>query len=129
MANKRLSMSARFALWTSTVLVASTLGLTFTVYFVSSHALTAQADEKLDRIVENAAEALDLWIGARERAAINLSELESLAAACTDRQLAEAEQTLTRIQRRSPFYENIFWPTRTARSFSIPSAASPSASI
>lgn len=108
MADKRLSLSARFAVWTSAVIVAATLGLTFTVYFVSSHALTAQADEELERMVGNTAEALDLWIGSRERDAANLSELQPLVAACTDRKLGEARQVLARIQSRSPFYENVF---------------------
>jgi methyl-accepting chemotaxis protein len=108
MVNRRLSLRGRFALWTSTVLVASTLGLTCAVYFVSSHALTAQADEELDRIANSTAEALDLWLSSRERDAVNLSELHSLVAACTHHKLAEAQQELTRIQGRSPFYENVF---------------------
>ncbi len=108
MAKRRLSLSARFAVWTSAVIAAATLGLTVTVYFVSSHALTEQADEGLDRIVGSTAEALDLWIGSRERDAVNLSELQPLVAACTSHKLAEAQQVLTRIQGRSPFYENVF---------------------
>jgi methyl-accepting chemotaxis protein len=117
MAGKSLSLSARFAVWTSAVIVASTLGLTFTVYFVSSHALTAQADEEVDRIVGSTAEALDLWIGSRERDAVNLSELQPLVAACKDRKLAEAQPVLTRIQSRSPFYENVFLADQNGKLF------------
>jgi hypothetical protein len=60
-------------------------------------ALTAQANEELDRTVSSTADALDLWLGSRERDAINLSELRPLVAACTDRKLAEAQGVLTRI--------------------------------
>ncbi|MGA2114605.1 MAG: methyl-accepting chemotaxis protein [Bryobacteraceae bacterium] len=108
MAKRRLSLSARFAVWTSAVIAAATLGLTVTVYSVSSRALTEQADEGLDRIVGSTAEALDLWIGSRERDAVNLSELQPLVAACTNHKLAEAQQVLNRIQGRSAFYENVF---------------------
>jgi methyl-accepting chemotaxis protein len=78
------------------------------VYLVSSRALRAQADEELDRIVAKTVQELDLWIGSRERDAINLSELRELAAACTEHQLDDAQQALMRIQGRSPFYENVF---------------------
>ena len=47
-------------------------------------------------------------MSARERDAINLSELQSLVGACTDHKLAEAQAALTAIQNRSPFYENVF---------------------
>jgi methyl-accepting chemotaxis protein len=117
MADKRLSLSARFAVWTSAVVVAATLGLTITVYFVSSHALTAQAGEELDRIVGSTAEALDLWIGSRERDAMNLSELQPLVAACTNHKFAQAQEVLTRIQNRSPFYENVFLADQNGKEF------------
>ena len=105
---KTLSLRGRFAVWTSAVVIASSLGLMVSVYLVSSRALKAQADEEMDRIVTKTAEELDLWIDSRERDAVNLSELPSLAAACTEHKLAEAEQALVRIHRRSPFYENVF---------------------
>ena len=104
----KLSLRGRFAVWTSTVIVASTIGLTCTVYSVSSRELTAQTDEELDRIANSTAQALDLWLSSRERDAVNLGELRSLVAACTDHQLAEGRETLARIHARSPFYENVF---------------------
>jgi len=105
---KTLSLRNRFAVWTSAIVIAASLGLMFSVYLVSSRALGAQADEEMDRIVTKTAEELDLWISSRERDAINLSELQPLVAACTDHKLAEAQQVLDRIQRRSSFYENVF---------------------
>ena len=114
---KTLSLRGRFAIWTSAVVIASSLGLMFSVYLVSSRALTAQADEEMDRIVSKTAEALDLWIGSRERDAVNISELQSLAVACTGHNLADAEQALVRIQRRSPFYENVFLADAHGRLF------------
>lgn len=117
MAHNRLSLRGRFAVWTSTVIVASTFGLTYAVYSVSSHALTAQANEELSRTVSSTTEALDLWLGSRERDAINLSELHPLVAACTDRKLAEAQDVLTRIQERSPFYENVFLADQNGKLF------------
>jgi methyl-accepting chemotaxis protein len=117
MAKNSLSLRSRFAVWTSAVIVASTLGLTYSVYSVSSHALTVQTNEELDRVVSSTAEALDLWLGSRERDAINLSELQPLIAACTDHKLAEAQAALTRIQRRSPFYENVFLADQNGKLF------------
>jgi methyl-accepting chemotaxis protein len=87
------------------------------VYLLTSRALKAQADEEMDRIVSKTAEQLDLWIGSRERDAVNLSELQSLAAACTDHKLAAAEQALVRIHRRSPFYENVFLADANGKEF------------
>src|ERR1700690_3822473 len=117
MADNRLSLRGRFAVWTSIVIVASTIGLTGTVYWVCSRTLTAQADEGLDRIANSTAQALDLWISSRERDALNLSELNPLVAACADHKLAEAEQALTGIQRRSPFYENVFLSDENGKIF------------
>jgi len=105
---RTLSLRGRFAVWTSAVVIASTLGLMLSVYLVSSRALRAQADEEMDRIVTKTAEELDLWIGSRERDAVNISELRELVAACSEHKLADAEQALVRIQGRSPFYENVF---------------------
>jgi methyl-accepting chemotaxis protein len=78
------------------------------VYLVSSRALREQADEEMDRIAAKTAEQLDLWISSRERDAVNISELQPLIAACADHKLSDAQQALDRIQRRSPFYENVF---------------------
>jgi methyl-accepting chemotaxis protein len=105
---KTLSLRGRFVVWTSAVVIASTLGLMVSVYLVSSRALKAQSGEEMDQIVAKTAEELDLWIDSRERDAVNIGELPSLVAACTERKLAEAEQTLVQIHRRSPFYENVF---------------------
>jgi methyl-accepting chemotaxis protein len=114
---KTLSLRRRFAVWTSVVVVFSSLGLMASVYFVSSHALKQQADEELDRIVAKTTEELDLWIESQERDAVNLSELQPLVAACTDRKLPDAEQTLVRIQQRTPFYENVFLADPSGKEF------------
>jgi len=105
---KTLSLRARFAVWTSAVVIASGTGLMLSVYSVSSRALREQADEEMDRITIKTTEQLDLWIGSRERDAVNISELQPLIAACADHKLSDAQQALDRIQRRSPFYENVF---------------------
>jgi len=117
MAPKSLSLRSRFAVWTSTVIVVSTLGLTYAVYSVSSHALTTQANENMEHIAASTAEALDLWLNSRERDALNLSELQPLVAACTDRKLAEAQEVLARIQSRSSFYENVFLADPNGKEF------------
>lgn len=104
----RFSLRARFAIWTSAVAIVSGLGLMCGIYVVSSRALEAQADGQMDVIVNNTAGALELWLTDRERDSVNLSELQPFAVACTERQLADAEQALVRIHRRSPFYENVF---------------------
>ena len=72
---KTLSLRGRFVVWTSAVVIASTLGLMVSVYLVSSRALKAQSGEEMDQIVAKTAEELDLWIDSRERDAVNLSEL------------------------------------------------------
>jgi hypothetical protein len=63
---RTLSLRGKFAIWTSTVVIASSLGLMFSTYLVSSRALRAQADEEMDSIVAKTAEELDLWISSRE---------------------------------------------------------------
>jgi len=105
---KTVSLRTRFAVWTSTVVIVFSMALMVSVYIVSSRALREQADEEMDRIATKTTEELDLWIDSRERDAANISELQPLIAACTDHKLAEAQQTLDRIQHRSPFYENVF---------------------
>jgi len=114
---RALSLRARFAVWTSAVVIASSLGLMLSVYAVSSRALTSQADEEMDRIVRKTTEELDLWIDSRERDAVNISELPALAVACTDHKLADAEQALVRIHGRSPFYENVFLADENGKVF------------
>jgi hypothetical protein len=114
---KTLSLRSRFAVWTSVVVIAFSLGLMLSVYFVSSRALRSQADEELDRIVTKTTEELDLWIDSRERDAVNISELPALAVACTEHKLADAEQALVRIHGRSPFYENVFLADENGRLF------------
>ena len=139
---KALSLRGRFAVWTSVVIIASSVGLMVSVYLVSSQALKGQAGEELDQIAAKTAEELDLWIGSRERDAVNISEMQPLIAACSEpataegkhnglkrgkaeqseaelakvRQ-AEAEQVLTRIHRRSPFYENVFLADANGKQF------------
>jgi len=73
-----------------------------------SRALESQATEEMARVVEKTAEELDNWLSSRQRDAINLSALEVFAAACKNERRAEAEQMLIAIQKRSPFYENVF---------------------
>lgn len=107
MANN-LSLRSRFAVWTSAIVIAFSMGLMISVYLVSSRALREQADEEMTGITAKTAEQLDLWISSRERDAVNLSEWQPLIAACSDHKLAEAQQALDRIQQRSPFYENVF---------------------
>jgi methyl-accepting chemotaxis protein len=99
------------------VIIAATVALTCTIYFVSSRALAAQAAEEMDGIANKTAEELDLWISSRERDAVNLSELQPFVAACRDRQLGEAQNALTGIQRRSPFYENVFLADQNGKLF------------
>ena len=105
---KTLSLRNRFALWISLVVIACGSGLMFSVYLVSSRLLKTQAGKEMNRIVDKTAEDLDIWIDNRARDAVNLSELESLAQACTTDKRADAQQALSRIQQRSPFYENVF---------------------
>lgn len=105
---KTLSLRSRFAVWTSAIVIASSVGLMVSVYLVSSRALREQSEEEMDSIATKTAEQLDLWINSRVRDAVNLSELQPLVAACSDHQLGDAQQTVDRIQHRSPFYENVF---------------------
>jgi len=105
---KTLPLRSRFAVWTSAVVIASSMGLMFSVYLVSSRALREQSDEEMEVIASKTTEQLDLWISSRERDAVNISELQPLVAGCSDHKLAEVQQALDRIQSRSPFYENVF---------------------
>lgn len=105
---RTLSLRSRFAVWTSAVIVASSAGLIISVYLVSSRALREEVDEEMESIAAKTGQQLDLWLSSRERDAVNLSELQSLVAACRDHKLPDAQQTLDQIQRRSPFYENVF---------------------
>ena len=105
---KTLSLRGRFAVWTSAIVILSSIGLMLSVYLVSSRALREQADEEMDHITTKTTEQLDQWIGSRERDAVNISELQPLIAACSDHKLTDAQQTLDRIQHLSPFYENVF---------------------
>jgi methyl-accepting chemotaxis protein len=112
-----LSLRGRFAVWTSAVVIASTLALMCGIYLVSSQVLREQADDEMDRIVGKTAEELDLWLGARARDAVNLAELEPFAAACAGRERPIAEQALVRIHHRSPFYENVFLADPNGKEF------------
>lgn len=113
----QLSLRSRFVVWTSAVIVASTLGLAYSVYSVSSKALTTQATGAMEQIVNSTTAALDLWLTDRERDAMNLSELRELADACVKQKIPGAQDLLTRIQSRSPFYENVFLADQNGRIF------------
>ena len=71
----------------------------------------------MDNIVTKTAEELDLWIGSRERDAVNISELEALILACTEHKFGDAQQALIRVQARSPFYENVFLADANGKEF------------
>ncbi len=114
---RNLSLRNKFAVWTTAVVIASTLALVAVVYFVSSRAFRAQADQEMQGVANKTAEELDLWLSSRERDAVNISELEPLIVACTEHKLPDAEQALLRIQRRSPFYENVFLADTTGKLF------------
>jgi methyl-accepting chemotaxis protein len=105
---QRLGLRGKLVAVTSAVLVVCCLGLVIAMSFVSSATLTQQAHEQMAQLVSKTAEGLDLWISSRERDALQLSELEVLVAAAKGSHRQEAEQELIRIQRRSPFYENVF---------------------
>jgi len=72
---KTLSLRGRFAVWTSAIVIMSSIGLMLSVYLVTSRALREQADKEMDSITTKTTEQLDLWIGSRERDAVNISEL------------------------------------------------------
>jgi len=113
-----LSLRSKLLFSTSAVVIASTLGLLVGVYWLSSRAIRELGDEEMEHIVSKTAQELDLWIDNRERDAVNLSELEPLVAACIDRRhAAAAQRTLDRIQRRSPFYENVFLADAAGKEF------------
>ena len=57
MAHRKLSLRARFAFWTSLVIVALTAGLTCTVYVVSARTVTSLANQSLDDTTTNTAQA------------------------------------------------------------------------
>jgi methyl-accepting chemotaxis protein len=118
MADHRLSLRGRFCLWTSLVIVCATTGLTVAVYSVSSKAITKQTTEDLTRVATNTSRALDQWVGGRERDAVNLAEIQPFGEACAaGRPTAEAQEALSKIQKRSPFYENVFLADRNGRLF------------
>ena len=109
MANHKLSMRARFSVWTSIVIVVSIAGLSVALNSAIQRGITSIAHEGMERTVATTTEALDMWLSDRERDAVNLSELETLAAACTDhKQLPEAQTELDAIHNRTSFYENVF---------------------
>ncbi len=72
---KTLSLRGRFAVWTSAIVIMSSIGIMRSVYLVTSRALREQADKEMDSITTKTTEQLDLWIGSRERDAVNISEL------------------------------------------------------
>jgi methyl-accepting chemotaxis protein len=114
---RRLSLRSRFIVWTSAAVVMFSVVLMIGVYTVSSHAMEKLADEEMKAVVAKTAGELDLWVEARERDAVNLSELQPLVDACVDHELEDAQKTLDRIQGRSPFYENVFLADANGRLF------------
>lgn len=104
----RMDLRKRLIIWTSAALAASIFALVVTVAWVASRAMTALANEALSHVALKTAEELDLWIGARERDALNLAPLEVFASACKGERLEDAQRRLLEIHKRSPFYENVF---------------------
>jgi len=92
----------------SAVLFVCCLGLIIAVSVVCSNTLTQQAHEQMAQAAAKTVEELDLWLGSRQRDALQISEMEVLAAAAKGNRLPEAARTLERIQQRSPFFENVF---------------------
>jgi len=78
------------------------------VTWMISGAMESQANDEMARVVGKTAGELDNWLASRERDAVNLSALEVFAAACAHERRADADQMLLAIQKRSPFYENVF---------------------
>ncbi|HTS49328.1 MAG TPA: methyl-accepting chemotaxis protein [Bryobacteraceae bacterium] len=105
---KHFGLRGRLVAWISLSLVLIFSGLIAGVSWMVSRAMESQANEEMTRVVEKTTDELDNWLSSRQRDAINLSALEVFAAACRNERRAEAEQMLIAIQKRSPFYENVF---------------------
>jgi len=104
----RLGLRGKLVAWVSLVLAVTFVALILGVTEMLSRTVASRASDEMARVVDKTAEELDSWLGGRERDALNLSALEVFAAACRNERRPEAEQMLVAIQRRSPFYENVF---------------------
>ncbi len=105
---KHFGLRGRLVAWISLSLVLTFSALIVGVTWLISRAMESQANEEMTRVVEKTSDELDNWLSSRQRDAVNLSALEVFAAACKNERRAEAEQMLIAIQKRSPFYENVF---------------------
>ncbi len=104
----QLGLRGRLVAWISLALVLTFGALIVGVTWMISGAMESQANDEMARVVDKTAGELDSWLASRERDAVNLSALEVFAAACSNARRAEAGQLLNAIQKRSPFYENVF---------------------
>ncbi len=103
-----LGLKGKLTLWTSVVLVVSSLCLAVAVYVVTSRALIRQAHAEMKSVVGQTAAALNLWVDSRRRDADAMSRYEVFAAACSGERKEEAQAALTRIFKGASFYENVF---------------------
>src|SRR5271166_170536 len=94
--------------WTCVLLVLTFSALIVGVALMTTRAVERKANDEMARVVDKTAEELDTWLSSRLRDAANLSAIEVFGAACHNERVAEAEQMLVAIQKRSPFYENVF---------------------
>ena len=105
---RQLGLRGRLVAWISLALVLTFTALIIGVTRMTSGALESEAKDEIQRVVEKTAGELDSWLSSRVRDAVNLSTLEVFAAACAGEKLADAEDMLQAIHKRSPFYENVF---------------------
>ena len=105
---KNVGLRGRLVAWISLALVLTFSALILAVRTIVSSEVESQANEELDRIVDKTTEELENWLSSRERDAVDLSAMEVFAAACKNERRAEASRALLAIQKRSPFYENVF---------------------
>jgi len=104
----RLGLRAKLMAWTCLLLVFTFSALIVGVALMTTRAVERQANDDMERVVDKTAEELDNWLSSRLRDAANLSAIEVFGAACHNERVAEAEQMLVAIQKRSPFLENVF---------------------
>jgi methyl-accepting chemotaxis protein len=104
----QLGLRGKLMTWISLLLILVFATLIEEVARMTSGAVERQANDEMGRVVGKTAEELDNWLSSRERDAFNLSGIELFGAACQNKNVAEAEQALIAIHKRSPFYENVF---------------------
>src|SRR5579864_5578499 len=105
---KHFGLRGRLVVWISLALVLTFSGLIAGVTWMISDALVSQANDEIALVLSKTVGELDNWLVNRQRDAVNLSALEVFVSACNNQKRAEAEQMLIAIQKRSPFYENVF---------------------